>query len=53
MSDSEKKETGFSSCYYLKFNIFAPIGNNFYCKKKQTYDFSCEKCPYKKLEIGK
>jgi len=43
-----EKPTGFGACYYLKFNFFALDEKKFYCKKKDSHDFHCEKCPYHK-----
>jgi len=50
--DNKNKErrSGFGNCYYLKFSLFAKEGMNFYCKKKQTHEFNCQGCPYKKQE---
>lgn len=53
MIEAEKKVTGFGNCYYLKLNLFATKDKWFYCKKKQIYEFSCTKCPYKKRELRK
>lgn len=43
-------KSGYGGCQYLKFTLFAPAKLKFYCKKKQTGDFNCKGCPYKKLE---
>ena len=50
---SQGNKTGFGSCYYLQFNFFRPDGEKFYCKKKETHKFNCDKCPYEKRRRGK